>query len=333
MNPPDAEARPAPKRSLKDYLYVSFCGICMGAADIVPGVSGGTMALILGIYEELLDAIKSVNFKLAGLVLRFKVKEVLAIFPWAFLLALGVGLVVAVAGLTHIVDHALHHHKLLLFAFFFGLIIASVISLGAKFAWNARSIIGLLCGTVVGFTVAGMLKHPTPDTTWMIVVSGMIGICAMILPGISGSFLLLLMGKYSTVIGALKSLLSGDLSALSIVIPFGIGALIGIMSFSRVVSWTLNRWHNVTLAVMTGFIVGSLRKIWPFKGDVLQTIEKVHSDGAIEVLEIRANALPDFASKEFLIALGLAILGFVLITLLDHLHEKKNPIICMFRKG
>lgn len=302
--------------------WVFFTGICMGAADLVPGVSGGTMAFIMGIYNRLVHAITTIDLRLLGNLLRGRLGACLRQVPVVFLGFLGAGIVTSVLVLSGYVEWALHHQRTLLFAFFFGLVVASVISLAAKIRWGPAELVWAAAGAAAAWAIVGLLVHETPQTPWMSFVAGAIGICAMILPGISGSFILLIMGQYGHLIAAINDLKARDLGALATLVPFGLGMVVGIALFSRVLSWLLDRFYLATVAAMTGFIAGSLRKIWPFKGEVIQTIQKKD-----ELVEIHANALPDFGSQEFLLALGLALLGFVFITVLDHLHSRENPVM------
>ena len=324
--PPATTTMRAERKPIDDKapspVWVYFTGICMGAADLVPGVSGGTMAFIMGIYDRLVNAITSVDVKLVQNLLRGRLAEALRQVPLLFLACLGAGIVTSVLVLSGQVEWALENRRTLLFAFFFGLVVASVISLAAKIRWNPAALVWAALGCAGAWIIVGLLVHQTPNTPWMAFVAGAIGICAMILPGISGSFLLLILGQYGYVISAINDLKARELGALSTLVPFGLGMVIGIGLFSRVLSWLLDRFYFATVAAMTGFIAGSLRKIWPFKGDVIQTIQKKD-----ELIEVRANALPDFGSQEFLTALGLAVAGFVFITVLDHLHSRANPVM------
>ena len=304
--------------------WVFFTGLCMGAADVVPGVSGGTMAFIMGVYQQLIDAIRSVNVELLRLVTKLEIRKAFEHLSGWFLIALGAGILTSVLVLSGQVEWALHHQRVLLFAFFFGLVVASIVSLASKIKWSVAELVWFAVGGVTAWLLVGMLAKPTPDEPWMAFVAGSIGITAMILPGISGSFILLILGQYANVIAAINDLKGGDLGALTTLVPFGLGMVVGILIFSRILGWLLDRFYLATVALMTGFITGSLRKIWPFKGEVLQSIEKKD-----EVVEIRANALPDVSSHEFLWALGLAVVGFVFITVVDHLHSKRNPIVLL----
>ena len=254
--------------------WVFFTGLCMGAADVVPGVSGGTMAFIMGVYQHLIDAIKSVDAHFAQLLTKLDIKRAFEHINGTFLLALGSGIVVAVLVLSGGVEWALHNQRTLLFAFFFGLVVASIVSLGSKISWGSSQLAWFVVGAIAAWLLVGILAKPTPNEPWMAFVAGGIGITAMILPGISGSFILLILGQYGNIISAINDLKGGDLGALGTLVPFGLGMVIGIMLFSRVLSWLLHRYYFATVAVMTGFIAGSLRKIWPFKGDVIQSLRE-----------------------------------------------------------
>ena len=306
------------KRGLKEYIYLFFTGVCMGAADIVPGVSGGTLAFIMGIYEELIDAIKSVNVKLFQLVFKCKIKECFAHVPWQFLLVLAAGLLITVKLLADVIHGVLESPsgRIRLFGFFFGLVVASIITLGLRVKWRAKEVVGFVLGVVVAWLIVGITPAETPQTPVFVFVCGMIAICAMILPGISGSFLLLIMGQYGYIIGAIKDF------NLKIIIIFGAGAAIGLMVFSRILSWMLLRFHSIMVAVLIGFMGGSLRKIWPFK-DLDNTVWETKPDGEMVAL-VEPNIMPDFASPDFMASAGLAVLGVVVIVGIELLNKKMS---------
>ena len=306
------------KRGLKDYIYLFFTGVCMGAADIVPGVSGGTMAFIMGIYEELLDAIKSVNVKLVQLALKFKIKECFAHVPWQFAIVLAAGIFITLIALSTVVDSALQDPtgKVYLYAFFFGLIIASIVTLSMRLKWRIKEIIGFVAGAVGAWMIVGLVPSEMPHTAPYIFFSGMIAIMAMILPGISGSFILLILGQYAFVIGAIKDL------DIKVFLIFGAGAAIGLLGFARVLSFLLARFHNVMIAVLIGFMAGSLRKIWPFKdADNTEYIQDRHGE-LVPIVE--PNMMPDFGSQQFMVAAGLAVAGVVVILVLETINNKMN---------
>lgn len=306
----------------KDYAILFLKGIAMGTADIIPGVSGGTMAFITGIYEDLLDSIKSFDMTLVRLLLRQKIQEAVEYVPWQFLIALFFGIGVAFVGLAHGVDWMLQNERIYLFAFFFGLILASIVAIGGMVRWSAGSVGMLLLGTVVAYVVVGLVPLEMPHDPITLLLSGMIAIMAMILPGISGSFLLLILGQYDYVLQLVKSL---DVIGI---FPLAVGAVIGLMGFSRVLSWLLKHYHQATVAALIGFMIGSLRKIWPWK-EVIETRIDRHGD-IIPIVE--KNILPMFGSTEFAIAVVLCIIGFLVVSYIDHLQSRSNPVLRLFLK-
>ncbi len=249
------------KRKIKDYIVITFKGIAMGAADVVPGVSGGTIAFISGIYEELLETINSVNFNAIKILKKDGLKAAWKAINGNFLFSLLLGIGISIFSLAKLIKYLLENEPIMLWSFFFGLVLASVFFVGKQIQeWNIIKIIMLIIGAVIAYYITilpPMDAHATP--TWFLFLSGAIAICAMILPGISGSFILLLLGAYKPVIDALDT---KDLKTLVIV---GIGAIVGLLTFSRVLKWLFDKYKNVTLAVLTGFIAGSLNKIWPWK--------------------------------------------------------------------
>ena len=218
---------PRSGRSFLDYLGISVRGFCMGVADVVPGVSGGTMAFILGVYEELLDAIHSVNGKFLRQLFTFRITEALAGFPYRFLIALVTGIMVAIFSLARFFTWALAHHPVLVWAFFFGLVLASIITVRVKVsAWTAREALAVLMGAAVAFVLVGAVPVETTSASWFVFLSGAIAICAMILPGISGSFILVILGKYEFMLNAV---VQRDFLPIFI---FGAGGILGWF-FSR----------------------------------------------------------------------------------------------------
>ncbi|RPD98205.1 DUF368 domain-containing protein [Aureibaculum marinum] len=249
------------KRSLKQYIGITLKGVAMGAADVVPGVSGGTIAFISGIYEELLEAINSVNFNTLKILKTKGIKAAWKSVNGNFLFSLLLGVGISILSLAKLIKYLLENEPILLWSFFFGLVLASIFFVGKQIKnWNVGTIIMLFIGAVVAYyitTLPPMGAHDTP--AWFLFLSGALAICAMILPGISGSFILLLLGAYKPVIEALNQ---KDIKTLIIVV---IGAVVGLLTFSRVLKWLFNKYRNITLAVLTGFIAGSLNKIWPWK--------------------------------------------------------------------
>ncbi len=270
-------------------------GMAMGMAEVIPGVSGGTIAFITGIYERLLETIKHI---LGPEVWRTLGKEGLAAawskangtFLLTLLAGMAFGIVVGVFGITHLLEN----YPIQLWAFFFGLIIASAVYIGRQVGtWKATEVVGLVVGTIVAYVIT--IASPAEGSTHLglVFVSGMIAISALILPGISGSFILLLMGMYTIIIPTLKDALK-TLAPESLVVlgVFGAGCLLGLATFSRVLSWTFKHYHNLTLAVLTGFMLGSLNKIWPWRKAVLGLTEEG------EMVELQPGMMVDKVIKE-----------------------------------
>lgn len=304
------------RRTPAQYACLVFTGAAMGAADVVPGVSGGTMAFILGVYEELIETIKAFNLTWVRLLLRRRFRDALLHINLPFLLALGGGLLAALLSLAHVVSWLLAHHPEPLFALFFGLVAASVLAVSTHVRWGASRLLTLAAGTLLAYWVVGLVPLEMPHAPWMLFLSGAVAICAMILPGISGSFLLLILGQYAYVLEAVKTF------DLLVLMPFMFGMAAGIGGFSRLLSWLLKHVHQLTVTLLIGFMLGSLRRIWPFKRVVGDT------EGAL-LREV--NVLPDVTQSGFWLAVGLCIAGFILISLLDHVRSRNNPLVggCM----
>ena len=301
-------------RTLKDYAGLVFRGFAMGSADVVPGVSGGTMAFILGIYEELIDSIREVGQpRFIKAVIGFKVKEVFQILNWPFLVAVVSGIFLAILTLAKGLEWALTNQAVYLWSFFFGLVLASVFTVSVRVSrWGAATVGAMLVGAVGAYILVGLVPLQTPETWWYLFMSGALAICAMILPGISGAFILVLLGKYQYVLGAVND---RDFVTVAIV---GAGAVVGLVSFAQVLGWLFKRHHDLTVAVLIGFMLGSLRKIWPWK-EVVATITDRHGE---LIPTVEHNILPALTANgnfnmEILIALGLAVLGLVVVILLD----------------
>lgn len=254
-------------RKLKDYLVVSIKGACMGAADVIPGVSGGTIAFIMGIYDEFVGSIAKVDSQALQLLMKGRLREFWKHVNGNFLLALFAGIGVSVVLLAGLMQMLLGDFPIQTWAFFFGLIVASsIFILRGISGWRLRDALFLILGCVTGVVVCTLSPTQTPDALWFIFVSGAIAICAMILPGISGSFILLILGKYQYIMEVISSIVAGENlgSNLLILGVFLLGAVVGIISFSKFLHWLLARWHKETLIALAGFIIGSLVKVWPW---------------------------------------------------------------------
>lgn len=299
-------------RNLLQYAAVSLRGIAMGAADIVPGVSGGTIAFITGIYEELITSLNNINLEALRKLRSEGVKSFWKHINGTFFVFLGAGILASLFSLVKVVTYLLEEHPILIWSFFFGLILASVYMVGKKVKqWSASSILVLLIGIAVAGWISSIETVASVEAKWYIVLSGAIAICAMILPGISGSFILLLMGSYHMILNGLKNI---DLTIISL---FGTGALIGLISFSRLLKYLFSRFHNQTVALLTGFMIGSLYKVWPWKAKVGEEPLLVHSDGREDWM--LTNVLPNNYDGEALLGYAIICLlvGSALILILD----------------
>lgn len=271
------------QRSLKDYLGIAFRGMGMGAADVVPGVSGGTVAFITGIYEELIETISGLRLSLFKV---WKQEGFLAVWKAAnlnFLVALLSGIGLAIVTLANLLTYLLEHHEQLLWGFFFGLVAASVWAVGRDVKrWSPPVVIAFIAGAVLALIFTSLPPLSSVDFPGFFFVAGMIAICAMILPGISGSFLLLILGAYADVLNAVKTF---DIRTIAI---FGAGCITGILGFSRLLNWMYKRFTDITISLLTGFMLGSLQKLWPWQAKT-ELLHR-HSDGREDWL--RSNILP-----------------------------------------
>jgi putative membrane protein len=304
------------ERSIKDYIFLSLKGIAMGAADVVPGVSGGTIAFITGIYEELLNTINSVNLEALKKLKTEGLKSFWKHINGNFIVALFLGIGISVYKLAGLITHLMETQATLLWSFFFGLIIASIYLVGKKVAkWDISKIIGLIIGTGVAFYITLLAPMENPSELWFVFLSGAIAICAMILPGISGSFILLLLGSYELVLTSIKDL------KLTIIAVFGAGCVVGLLSFSKVLSWMFKKHHDLTIAILTGFLIGSLNKIWPWK-ETIST--RVNSHDEI-VPFIQENVLPSNfnGDSQLILAIVMALVGLGLILVLEKVANKE----------
>ena len=302
---------------------VAVKGACMGAADVIPGVSGGTIAFITGIYDDLLASINAIDATAMKLFFTGKFKEFWKHINGGFLLSLFCGIGLSVMTLAGIMQYLLEHHPIQTWAFFFGLIVASSIFIlrGIK-GWNLKAVLFLVLGVVLGVTVCTLSPTTTPDALWFIFLSGAIAICAMILPGISGSFILLILGKYQYIMSAITGLTSGEAIGESIVVigVFAVGAVCGILSFSRFLHWLLGRFHKETLLVLAGFIIGSLVKVWPWSD--MDALVVSQFPEAAAVAEISDNPFAqeifstfyDKVDMQVGSAILFALIGFSLVT-------------------
>ena len=304
-------------RSLIDYLLVSIKGACMGAADVIPGVSGGTIAFIMGIYDEFVGSIAKIDKQAIKLLFTGKVRQFWKYINANFLLALVAGISVSVVALAGLMQTLLTDFPIQTWSFFFGLIVASsIFILKGISGWKVAEGLFLSLGIVLGVVVCTLSPTQTPDDLWFIFISGAIAICAMILPGISGSFILLILGKYQFIMAAITACV-GNVGALlgaegadaalfwqsaAILAVFLIGAVTGILGFSKFLHWLLARWHKQTLIALAGFIIGSLVKVWPWSNP--QSMEQVQNTGGLQI-----GWAITFALAGFFIVTGIELAG------------------------
>ena len=306
-------------RTIKDYSLITLKGIAMGAADVIPGVSGGTIAFISGIYEELLDSIKSVNLSSLKLLLSGRFADFWKALNGTFLLSLLSGIAISIISLAKGLKYLLDHHPILVWSFFFGLVVASAIYVARTITkWNIATILAGIAGIIIAYLITIITPAEANTTYWFIFLSGAIAICAMILPGISGSFILVLLGMYKFILESVSEF------KILVIATFLSGAAIGIVSFSNILSWLLKKYHNVTISLLSGFMVGSLNKVWPWK-EVVETFTDRH--GEIKPL-IEENVLPatyeQITGNEALLlgAIALAAFGFALIFVIENIANK-----------
>ncbi|AUC14297.1 DUF368 domain-containing protein [Tenacibaculum sp. SZ-18] len=306
-------------RKIKDYLLISLKGIAMGAADVVPGVSGGTVAFISGIYEELLHSISNIKLGLLKTLKKEGFKSAWTELNGNFLLALFIGIIVSFLSLAKVISWLLETHPILLWSFFFGLVLASIIYVAKQIEkWNIISILLLIITTATAYIITTLPPLVSEDSSMpFIFLAGAIAICAMILPGISGSFILVLLGAYKPVLNALTN------KDIPVVVVFMLGAITGLLSFSRVLKWLFANYKNFTLAALTGFIIGSLNKIWPWKR-VLTFRTNSHGE---KVPFNEESILPTSyeGNPQMLYAVVLALIGFGVILLLEKLAVSSKP--------
>lgn len=295
---------------LSNYLLLTLKGCAMGMADVVPGVSGGTIAFITGIYEELVESIRSVDLGALKLLATGRFSAFWRRINGSFLFSVLLGVAVSILSLARLMTYLLTHHPIEIWSFFFGLIVASALLVSRQVGkWNWRTVLALAIGVAVAWWITVVSPAETPNDWWFILLSGAIAICAMILPGISGAFILLLLGKYHYIMQAV-----GDLN-IPVILVFVAGAIAGIISFSHLLSWLLKHWHDCTIALLMGFMIGSLNKVWPWK----ETVES-YTDGHGQVLPlVERNILPQTFENALGIdahlwqAIVLCLVGFLMI--------------------
>ena len=287
----------------------------MGVANIIPGVSGGTLALITGIFERLINAIKAFDLKALQLILKGNWRGFARKTDLYFLLSLLMGIALAIISLARVFGFLFKNYPVYIWAYFFGLVLASIYFVGKTIGkWNWTVIIFFLLGTAFALYVSFL--HPASENPnfWYLVLCGVVAICSMILPGLSGSFVLILMGNYQLV--AIKAINSFD---LAILVPVALGAIVGLMAFSYLLSWVFRNFKDQTIAVLTGFILGSLNVLWPWK--TAEYLKNSSGDLVLKhgekIVSRYASVFPEHLNTQFWWALVIIILGILSITVIE----------------
>jgi putative membrane protein len=293
------------------WPYLIACGLAMGSADVVPGVSGGSMAFILGIYGQLLEAVAGFDLGLLALLRRGQWAAAAQRVHLGFLVPLLAGLLGAVLILVRPITWLYAEHPVFLFAFFFGLIVGSIVLIARHAHWGWSGLVAMAAGAAAALVFVTRVPVTMPHDPFTIFWSGAVAIMAMILPGVSGSFLLLILGQYQHVMEAVKGLELGTL------VPFALGCVVGLVAFVRLLRWLLARWHGQTVALLVGVMAGSLWKIWPFRTILEST---TNAKGKLVVLR-DALAAPR-SGAELALALLLMGVGVVLVVGLERLQQR-----------
>ena len=307
---------------IRESITLFLKGVAMGGADVVPGVSGGTIAFITGIYEELLDSLQALDLQSLGLLKALKFKEFWKHINGNFLITLFAGIFISLFSLVRMISYLMVHEPIALWSFFFGLILASAILVFRKIRkWNVGVVLATIAGTVIAFYITTFAPAETDNNLIYIFLSGMLAICAMILPGISGSFILLILGKYEYIINSVKDF------KIDVILVFGAGCALGLIAFSRVISWVLHRFHNIAIAVLSGFMIGSLNKIWPWKEVIEYRINSLGEQVALYDRSVLPNQYLDITGNnpQFLYALLYTALGIFIVVAFERTTSWISP--------
>lgn len=298
---------------MKELFGIFIKGMAMGAANVIPGVSGGTIALITGIFERLINSIKSFNITALRLLLKGDFKGFAKHTDLAFIIALFSGVAVSILSLARLFDYLFINYPVYIWSFFFGLILASVFFVGKTVSrWTWIVILAFIIGFAIALTITFLTPATQDESFFYLIICGVVAACSMILPGLSGSFVLILMGNYQLVmIDAINQL------RLDILIPIVLGAFAGLLGFSYLLSWVFKHYRDQTIAVLTGFIFGSLGIIWPWKDEVIQQFGDKEKVIGYDWL------LPEL-NLQFGIAIGIMILGLITIWIMERMAEKKD---------
>ena len=305
-------------RSTRDYIIIGLKGMGMGAADVVPGVSGGTIAFISGIYEELLTSISNVNFGLLKTLKKEGFKAAWKQLNGAFLVSLFLGIFMSIVSLAKTIKYLLENEPVLLWSFFFGLVVASIVFIGKQVEnWNYKFLFLAMFGVAFGYIITIASSTTLTEINYLFLVfAGAIASCAMILPGISGSYILLLMGVYPIVMTAITH------RDFTIISAIGIGVILGLLLFSRLLKWLFKKYKNQMLVVLTGLMLGSLNKVWPWK-TTISTYLNSHGETK-PLLEQSISPFSFNGDPQLIMSIVLAIIGFLLIIGMERVAQLKK---------
>jgi len=307
---------------MKELIGLVLKGIAMGTANVIPGVSGGTIALITGVFERLINSLKSFNLKALRLLLQGRVKEFVLYTDFRFLTLVMAGVLIAVVTLARLFDFLFTHYPVYIWAYFFGLVLASVYFVGKTVGrWSIPVMISFVAGAAIAVAVSFLNPAAGNDSVLYVMLCGAIAVCSMILPGLSGSFVLFIMGNYKLV--AIDAINDRD---LRILIPFFIGAGIGLLAFSHLLSWILKKFRNETISLLTGFILGSVSILWPWQHKVHlldQAGNEILKNGQPVVIDYQ-RYIPEAFTLETVIAIGLILIGILSIWAVEKTAEIKS---------
>ena len=301
---------------LKSYLRLFLKGVAMGAADVVPGVSGGTIAFITGIYEELISSISAINIHAVKLLFSGQFKNAWTYINGKFLAVLFAGVFTSIMTLASLLTYLLEHFPIVVWSFFFGLVTASIWLVGRTVReWNVSTILSLTIGAIIAYGITILPASEGASEPWYLILCGALAICAMILPGISGSFILLLLGAYSTVLAAVSD------REFSTIMYVGIGAVLGLVFFTKALKWIFLNYYNTTIAMLSGFLLGSLNKLWPWK-EIITFFTKYEGTPKEEIVAITSTNLSP--GPEWPVALLCACAGGLLVLLLERFGKRER---------
>jgi putative membrane protein len=309
-------------KNILNYIFLTLKGFAMGAANVIPGVSGGTIALITGVFERLINAIKSFNIVAIRLLFKGKIKELIKHIDLWFLIAVFSGMVISIISLAKVLKYLFESYPVFIWSFFFGLILASVYYVGKTIQKvNFGVILFFIIGTALAVSISVLEPATQNDSFFYLMICGVVAICSMILPGLSGSFVLILMGNYELVM--IDAVNNADIATL---IPVIIGAIVGIIIFSHLLSWIYKKYKDQTISILTGFILGSLSTLWPWKNEnfLLDSVGDFILKDGDKISQGATKYMPDSFNNEVIIAILLMLSGIIVISLIEKIAAKNS---------